>query len=74
MLLWLWHRLAAITPIGSPAWEPPCATGAALKKKKRKKICPKSGLGTLFFCNGLDGKYVHSSTLTLQSEKTRDSK
>ena len=34
-LLWLWHRPAAMAPIGPLAWEPPCATGAALKKKKR---------------------------------------
>ena len=31
MLLWL----AAVTPIGPLAWEPPCAVGAALKKKKK---------------------------------------
>ena len=36
-LLWLWHRLAATAQIGSLAWEPPYATGAALKKTKRKK-------------------------------------
>ena len=41
-LLWLWRRLAAAAPIGPLAWEPPCATGVALKDKeiiiKRKKI------------------------------------
>ena len=31
-LLWLWCRLAAITPIGPLGWELPCALGAALKK------------------------------------------
>ena len=36
-LLWLWHRLAATAPIGLLAWEPPCATSAALKKKKEKE-------------------------------------
>ena len=30
-LLWLWCRLAATTPIGALAWEPPYATGVALK-------------------------------------------
>ena len=40
VLLWLWHRLAAIAPIRPLAWEPPYASGAALKrttKKKKKK-------------------------------------
>ena len=32
--LWLWHRPAAIAPIGPLAWEPPCAEGVALKKNK----------------------------------------
>ena len=36
-LLWLWHRLAAITPIRPLAWEPPCAAGVALKRPKNKK-------------------------------------
>ena len=35
-LLWLWQRLAAIAPIGPLAWEPPCATGAVLEKKRQK--------------------------------------
>ena len=34
ILLWLWHRLAATAPIIPLAWEPPYATGAALKIKK----------------------------------------
>ena len=39
-LLGLWCRPAAAAPIRPLAWEPPCATGAALKdqtKKKQKK-------------------------------------
>ena len=36
VLLWLWHRLAAVALIGSLAWEPPHATGVALKKKKMR--------------------------------------
>ena len=36
-VLWLWCRLAAIAPIPSLAWKLPCALGAALKKKDRKK-------------------------------------
>ena len=34
--LWLWCRAAATAPIGSLAWEPPCARGAALKRQKDK--------------------------------------
>ena len=37
MLLWLWGRPEATAPIGPLAWEPSYATGAALKKKERKK-------------------------------------
>ena len=37
MLLCLWCRLAAGAPIQSLAWEPPYASGAALKSKRGKK-------------------------------------
>ena len=36
-LLWLWRRLAATALIRPLAWEPPCETGAALKRQKTKK-------------------------------------
>ena len=36
-LLWLWRRLAATALIEPVAWEPPYATGAALKREKNKK-------------------------------------
>ena len=36
-LLWLWHRLAAVAPIGPLTWEPPYAAGVALEKTKKKK-------------------------------------
>ena len=36
-LLWLWGRPAAAALIQHLAWERPCATGAALKRKKRKQ-------------------------------------
>ena len=35
-LLWLWRRPAAVALIRPLVWEPPYATGAALKKKKKK--------------------------------------
>ena len=34
-LLWLWHRPAAVAPIGPLAWELPYAANAALKGKKK---------------------------------------
>ena len=37
VLLWLWCRPAATALIGPLAWEPPCASGAALKDKEKKK-------------------------------------
>ena len=36
-LLWLWYRLAATARVRPLAWEPPCATGTALEKPKKKK-------------------------------------
>ena len=49
VLLCLWCRLAAVAPIRLLAWEPPYATGAALKrqkkKKKKKKNAQKKGVG-----------------------------
>ena len=35
-LLWLWCRPAAVALIHPLAWEPPYATGSALKRKKKK--------------------------------------
>ena len=35
--LWLWRRPAATSQIQPLAWEPPYATGAALKRQKTKK-------------------------------------
>ncbi len=37
MVLWLWHSPAAVAPVGPLAWEPPHATGVALKKDKETK-------------------------------------
>ena len=37
VLLWLWRRPVAMTPIRPLAWEPPYAVGAALEKAKKKK-------------------------------------
>ena len=37
-LLWLWCRPAAAAPIRPIAWEPPCASGVALKRPEIKKV------------------------------------
>ena len=37
VLLWLWHRLAATTPIEPQDREPPYAVEANKEKKKKKK-------------------------------------
>ena len=44
-LLWLWGRPAATALIRPQAWEPPCATGAALKKDKRQLTNKKTPCG-----------------------------
>ena len=36
-LLWLWCGPVATAPVQPIVWEPPCASGAALKAKKAKK-------------------------------------
>ena len=50
LLLWLWCRLAAAALIQSLAWEFPYATGAALKRQKKKnldhEITPVTSSGT----------------------------
>ena len=38
MLLWLWCRRPAVAQIRPLAWEPPYATGAALKRPINKKV------------------------------------
>ena len=56
-LLWLWCRLAAVAPIGPLAWEPPYATGAALKRhthtQKKCSLYSTSSSG-FFVCSPLD--------------------
>ena len=37
-LLWLWCRPAAAAPITPLAWDPPCATSAALKRQNKKHM------------------------------------
>ena len=38
--LWLWHRVAAMAPIRTLAWEPPYATETAQETAKRLKKNP----------------------------------
>ena len=36
-LLWLWHRLAAIALIRPLGWQPPYASGVAVKRQNKIK-------------------------------------
>ena len=45
VLLWLWWRLAVITPSGPLAWELPYDAGAALKSKTNKQTNKQKELG-----------------------------
>ena len=56
VLLWLWHRLAAMALIQPLAWEAPYAIPVALKKKKKKKKTQyvKYLNGTPVFLNYID--------------------
>ena len=49
-LLWLWRRPAAVALIRPLVWEPPYATGAALKKKKKDKCILKFQEFLLLMC------------------------
>ena len=53
-LLWLWCRAAAAALIRPLTWEPPDATGAALKRQKKKK---KKITSTFNFTEMLQPKY-----------------
>ena len=46
-LLWQWCRPAAVARIRPLAWEPPYASGAALKKKKKERKNDSVGSSTL---------------------------
>ena len=48
-LLWLWCRLAAAVPIQPLGWEPPYATGTALKTKKKACHAPWNEVSNLEF-------------------------
>ena len=65
MLLWLWCRPAATTPIRPLGWGPPCATAAALEKTKKKKH---EKFFLLFYLSSRAS--CHYKTLTAQALKT----
>ena len=43
-LLWLWRRPAATAQIGPLAWEPPHASGAALKRQQQQQKLKKPSI------------------------------
>ena len=49
MLLWLWHRPAAVAPTGPLAWELPYAMGAGPKKQEKKKDLTTENIHTKAF-------------------------
>ena len=54
MLLWLWHRAAAVAPIRPLAWEPSYAAGEALNKQIKENRTEKNILnlfGVIYFKN-----------------------
>ena len=68
VLLWLWHRPAAIAPIPPLAWEPPPAEHAALKRLKNS---PERGhRGNLPQHNKGHISYITANTL-LNSENLK---
>ena len=65
-LLWLWHKPAAVAPIRPLAWEPPYATGVALKKQKITiKI---KGVGESYHLPFYQGTTQFSSPQTLRTK------
>ena len=61
-LVLLWYRLAAVALFIPLAWEPPYATGTALKKKKKRKkeikknvkeTLPSAKIGCIFNKEGM---------------------
>ena len=72
MLLWLWCRVAAVAPIWLLAWEPPYASGVALKGKKQKRkkeFCLRCYILTCFF-NGFyqnKVKFTHNLVCKIPS-------
>ena len=68
-LLWLWGRPAAIAPMCPLAWEPPYASGAALKTNKQKRLkscgwrtrCRRECALVCTFCAINDKKFINVS-------------
>ena len=75
-LLWRWCRPAAAAPIQPLAWEPPNASGAAVKRQKKKK--KKSLLDAVTWERpegqkfGLEGGGVSGSTGSVASREPWD--
>ena len=61
-LLWLWQRAAAAAPIWPLAWELQYVAGAALKRKKKKKILESSKKQNLDLWHT---NYLHSLYIVL---------
>jgi len=73
VLLRLWYRLAALSPIRPLAWERPYATGMALKsKKEKKKILPPRNKQTRLCLSWLQVFHCAKSSLVFAVNDSRD--
>ena len=57
----LWCRPVATAPIGPLAWEPPCTTGAALKRQKKqlKEMMPLKMKRMVVHSGKIRGEFSH---------------
>ena len=54
LLLWLWHRLAAVALIQPLIWELPYAPGCGPKKQKKRKVFERESNSSVSFSHLLD--------------------
>ena len=74
VLLWLWHRPAAVASIRPLAWEHPYASGTAIKKNKTNYICVYIYIYIYIYNMCCMCVYIHTHTqkkyLKLNNKKT----
>ena len=69
-LLWLWCRLAAVAPIQPLAWQPPYATGTAVKRQKTKKTKERKGCkADAVSCGWHNKTYIDTGKSCVMMEK-----
>ena len=68
-MLWLWCRPAAVAPIGPLAWEPPYASGAALKRKKQSTTNSTNIINIILNRTRLNGFPLRSGARLFNTER-----